>query len=81
MGQVGTGKTYTLFGAGDALPSSEGICVRVLAALFDKIHAESFNRGRSSNDQKYYRVGISLWDIGANEVQDLISPSNNVGAS
>ena len=73
MGQVGTGKTYTLFGAEDAAPSSEGICVRLLAALFDRIHDSSRELGRITRESKYYRVGLSTWEVGATEVTDLLT--------
>ena len=69
MGQVGTGKTHSLFGTANA-PPGEDLCSQLLSTLFARI--------RQSTTPQDFSVLISMWDIvtdpvsGVADVTDLL---------
>ena len=67
-GQTQTGKTYSLFGhstVGDS--GGEGICLRLLAALFNRI-------AHAVPAPEAFTVGMSCWDVHGQFVTDLLTP-------
>eukprot|EP00698_Gefionella_okellyi_P000879 TRINITY_DN10768_c0_g1_i1.p1 TRINITY_DN10768_c0_g1~~TRINITY_DN10768_c0_g1_i1.p1 ORF type:complete len:831 (-),score=195.50 TRINITY_DN10768_c0_g1_i1:358-2850(-) len=71
-GQTGTGKSYSLFGHGViGEADGEGICPRLLAALYNRID--------HTQHPDFYTVGISCWDVQANDVVDLLADPEAAG--
>ena len=76
-GQTGTGKTYTMEGLGEIRGSWEndpntGIIPRALSDLFDGL--------RMSNDTTEYSVRVSFLEMYNEEIYDLLSPGDDLGA-
>ncbi|KAJ1486685.1 P-loop containing nucleoside triphosphate hydrolase protein [Baffinella frigidus] len=78
MGQVGTGKTRTLFGGG----GQEGLCELAVGALLDRIVLSQdpedlavgalLDRIFLSQDPEDFTLALSIWEVGVSQVTDLL---------
>jgi hypothetical protein len=70
MGQVGTGKTHSLFGSSNAPAADQDLCTQILATLFSRI--------RQADIPQDLSVFLSMWDVvtdavsGVVDVRDLL---------
>ena len=70
MGQVGTGKTHSLFGSSIAPAADQDLCTQILSTLFSRI--------RQADIPQDLSVFLSMWDVvtdavsGVVDVRDLL---------
>jgi len=55
MGQVGTGKTHSLFGSSIAPAADQDLCTQILSTLFSRI--------RQADIPQDLSVFLSMWDV------------------